>query len=625
MDQRDPVYHSGPDTLPAPSAGPLSRPVSTTLRHPWLAQMLAPFRPPIEAARNYSVAKLRKDLIAGLTVAVVEVPQAMAYALLAGVPPQYGIYTSVIQGFFGALLSSSEHMTTGPTNTQSLLIASAVTRLAVPTADPGTYLSLVFGLTLLKGLIQLAFAAARMGAMVRYVSRSVIVGLAGGAGVLIIVGQIPRVLGVDADHAPSRFAGAMAGVDRLLQHVHEVNSKAVIVAGVSLLVIVGLRAVSRFLPGALLAVIAGALVVVATGWTPADLPLVGDLPRAFPSLRLPALSWGDAEALFGGALALALLGMLESVAIAKSIAASTGNRISANQEFFAQGLTNTISSFFQCIPGSGSFTRSALDHAAGAQTRFAAVYNAIFVALLFFVAGAWAKYIPLASLGAVLVVIGLGLIDWSYIPRMIRSSRSDAAVCGMTFVAAMVLPLEFAIFLGIFLNIALYLRTSSRLHVSEMIHRPGGPFLERPIIDRETGQRQVVFLQFEGDLFFAVADELQDRLTPLVNSDVRVVIIRLKRTHSIDATVLGVLEKFARDLQARQGYLILCGIKPDLMAVVRSYGLVDQIGADNVFPSGSGVFTSAKQALERARKLVGRSIDTIGIDTDESDEPNYVI
>jgi SulP family sulfate permease len=362
------------------------------------------------------------------------------------------------------------------------------------------------------------------------------------------------------------------------------------------------------------------------GWTPADLPLVGQLPRAFPSFAPPRASMDEVQGLLGGALALALLGMLESVAIAKSIASHTGERISANQEFFAQGFKNAVSSFFQCIPGSGSFTRSALDHAAGAETRFAAVYNAIFVALIFWLAGGLAKFIPLASLGAVLIVIGWGLIDWRYVPRMRRASRADAIVCGMTFVAAMALPLEYAIFVGVFLNLALYLRTASRLHVTEMFQPSGGPFLERPIRDKHTGERQVVFLQLEGDLFFGVADELQDRLTALAASGVRVVILRLKRTHSIDATVLGVLERFAAGMGERQGYVILCGVKPELMCVLRDYGLVDQLGRENVFETGVGIFTSAKQALARARELVGRSIDTLGIPTDdEPDAPNYVI
>lgn len=595
---------------------------------PWLLrlrQFLEPFRPPFETARRYSLHKFRRDIVAGMTVSVVEVPQAMAYALVAGVPPQYGIYTSVVQGIIGALLSSSEHMTTGPTNTQSLLIASAVSRMVNPSADPGTYLRLVVALAMLKGLIQLAFAAARMGAMVRYVSRSVIVGLSAGAGVLIAVSQLPQVLGIDVTRTKPHLAGALGQLERLLPHLHEWHGKPILVALMSLGIVLGVRLISKLLPGALLAVVAGAILVVTMQWSGTDLRLVGSLPRGFPTPAVPSISWGESETLFGGALALAILGMLESVAIAKSIAVHTGERISANQEFFAQGLKNLISSFLHCMPGSGSFTRSALDYAAGAETRFAAVFNAIFVAILFWVLGAWAKVIPLASLGAVLLVIAYGLIDWGYLPRMFRASRSDALVCMITFVGALVMPLEFAIFLGIFLNIGLYLQIASRLHVTELVALPEGPFLERPILDKHTGEKQVIFLQLEGDLFFAVADELQDRLTAIAKTPVRVVILRLKRTHSIDGTVLSVLEKFATDMRSHGRYAIFCGVKMELMRVFKSYGLIDRIGRENVFETGGGVFTSAKHALCRARELVGRSIDTFGIETDESHEMVYEI
>jgi len=163
------------------------------------------------------------------------------------------------------------------------------------------------------------------------------------------------------------------------------------------------------------------------------------------------------------------------------------------------------------------------------------------------------------------------------------------------------------------------------LHVTELVASPEGPFFEHPILDKRTGEKQVIFLQLEGDLFFAVADELQDRFTALANAPVRVVILRLKRTHSIDGTVLSVLEKFVIDMRSRSRYVLLCGVKRELMGVLKGYGLIDRIGPENVFETGGGVFTSAKSALVRARELVGRSIDTFGIDIDEPNEVIYEI
>jgi SulP family sulfate permease len=589
-----------------------------------LAIVLKPFAPPFRTARHYNLHKLRKDLVAGLTVSVVEVPQAMAYAIIAGVPPVYGLYTSIIQGFIGALLSSSEHMTTGPTNTQSLLIASAVHRIVSPQADPTQYLAIVVALTMLKGLIQLAFAAAQMGNMVRYVSRSVISGLVSGAGLLIFFGQMPAFFGIHSQIADP-WPGIVGPIQRVARYWHEFNPQAIALGlGVVAIVLAG-RLINRFFPGYLVAVVAAAVAVGGLGWTHGPLPLIDNLPPSFPSFSVPHLTWGLAEELFGGALALAIIGMLESVAIAKSIAVHTGEEISANQEFFAQGLKNFLSSFWHCIPGSGSFTRSALDHAAGAETRFAAVFNSLFVAAIFFLFGHWAHYVPRAALAGVLFVIAYGLIDWRYLLRLARTSREDTVVCLATFAATLLAPLEYAIFIGIFLNIGLFLRVSSRLHLHEMVQSPGGgAFIEMPIHDR-SGHKQILFLQVEGNLFFGVADELQDRLTAVARTGVRVVILRLKRTHSIDATCLHVLEQFARQMRERNGYVILCGVRTELMDVLKGYGLVQLLGRENVFSSGSGVFESAKQALQRARKLVQTSIDTRPIEAEMEHELSYEI
>jgi SulP family sulfate permease len=572
--------------------------------------LLRPFLPPLETVRHYSLHKFRKDLLAGLTVSVVEVPQSMAYALIAGVPAQYGLYSSIIQGIIGALLSSSEHITTGPTNTQSLLIASAVTRLADPTHQPAVYLELVFALTFLKGLIQLGFAAARFGDMVRYVSQSVIIGVAAGAGVWSAVGQIPKFLGIDRHGAAAaRLPGVIGSVQRMWPHLREINGFFLMVGAISLVIMVGARALSRFVPAALLAVVVGATIVAVTGH---DDPLrtIGNLPRQFPHFHLPSIVWERGYQLLTGALALALIGVLEAVAIAKSIATHTGERISANQECFAQGLKNLSSSFFQCIPGSASFTRSALDYAAGAQTRFAAVYNALFVAIIYYLAASQARHIPLSSLAAVLLVIGWRLFDWRAIARIARTSRPDAVVCIVTLLATILAPLEYAIFIGIFVNIAVYLNTASRLHVAEMIQSPtgGGTFLERPVHQRHASPRgSIVFLQLEGELFFAVADELNDHLAALQRSGAKVVILRLKRTHSIDATVLQVLERFVRDMHQRNAHVILCGLRPELIATLRAFGLIELLGDENVFQTGGGVWTSAKLALQRARALIGRA------------------
>lgn len=590
------------------------------------ARVTQPLRHPLgdlyQTLRTYRPATLRADLIAGLTVAVVELPQAMAYALIAQVPPQYGIYTSIVQGLLGALFSSNAHLASGPTNTQSLLIAAAASQIV----DPGNgelYLQLVVGLALIKGVIQLVFAAARMGNLVRYVSESVVVGFTAGAGVLIALGQVPAFLGIET--ARSDLPGLLGAVQSWLPNLGATNPLAVGLGVTALAILLAAKWVSPLAPGPLLAVGIPAAVVWAMGWRESDLPLLGELPQGLPMPAWPELTLSQYEPLMSGAFALALLGMIETVSIGKAIGRQTGQRINANQEFFAQGLANVAGSLFQNIPGSGSFTRSALNHMAGGQTRLAGVFNACLVAALFLLAAEQARYIALPSLAAILFVVGYGLIDFQAIHRIRRASRADALVCLVTLLSTLLLPLAYAIYVGIFLNIALYLRRASQLHMAEMVRTSAGPFVERPLRDR-TGEQQVIFIQVEGDLFFGVADELRDQFETLARSGVRVVILRLKRTHSIDATVLGVLERFVEDMQRQDKHVLLCGVKPELMDRLSRYGLVARIGEKNVFEASFGVFTSAKQALRRAKELIGSSLDTEGIgDLDETEGWAYQI
>ncbi|MEE9282194.1 MAG: SulP family inorganic anion transporter [Myxococcota bacterium] len=564
-------------------------------------------RQPIDAARGYTLEKLRSDLVAGLTVAVVSVPSAMAYALIAGVPAEYGLYTLIVQCLIGSLLNSQPFLSVGPVNTHALLVAAVATRAMTQLGELGPaeygarYLELVVLLTLLKGVLQLGLATIGLGAAVRFVSQSVIVGFVAGAGILIAVGQIPGFLGIAAVRSASDWPGLVGAVQRAAPHLADTSGPSVAVGLVCLaLLLLGRRLPSRF-PSALVAVVVGAGAVVVAGWSASDLLLVRPLPEGLPGFRLPVMSWTLAEALLGGALALSLLGLLESFSIGKTIARQTGQRINPNQELLSQGVTNAISSFFQCIPGSGSFARSALNFQAGAATLYAGVFNSVFVAAILLLFSPLARLIPMASLAAILFVIAYELVDWRAIVRMARASRPDMFVCLATLGATLFIPLAYAVFVGILLNVSLYLQRSSRLQLVEMVPAPDGSFAERPL-GTEAGPKLVVFLQLEGNLFFGVADELQDQLS-LGSAGARAVVLRLKRTLSVDSTVLSVLDQFIRDMQGRGASVLLCGVRPELALRLRRYGLVDLLGEEGLFESEPGIFVSARRALARAHRL----------------------
>jgi len=603
--------------MPEPSTSP-SEPRTPS----WLAELTLPVRVParrlVDTVRTYNAADLRGDLVAGATVAVVAVPQSMAYAIIAGVPAVYGLYTFIIQCAIGSLLNSQKFLSVGPINTQSLLTASIITSIGMRVAEPGMseqdmgglFISLAVTLTFVKGLMQVLLSAARLGALVRYVSQSVIVGFTAGAGVLIAAGQVPAFLGYQANRSADDLPALVGTIQRTVRGLDGADWRSVVLGVIALAVVVGGRRVSKLFPGPLLAVALGAVTVWLVGFGAGDFRLVGEIPQGLPAPSLPDVGryLEQSEAIFAGALALSLLGVMEAYSIGKSIASKTGDRISANVEMFSQGATNFLSSFFMCIPGSGSFSRSALNFEAGARTVLSGVFNALFVLVIFLIGAPAAKYVPMSAIAAILFVIAFGLIDWSYLLRAWRSSRSDAITCLGTFVATLVAPLQYAVFIGVFLNLAVYLRRASELRMIEMVSSPQGPFLEREVHEKAGGPR-VRFLQVEGNLFFGQADELQDRLDAVGRSGVKVVVLRLKRCHSMDSTIMQAIERFVQQMKGRGGYVVLCGVRPELMGRLRGFGLVRDIGEENVFATREGVFTSAKAALRRAKALVGASID----------------
>ncbi|HUH05584.1 MAG TPA: SulP family inorganic anion transporter [Kofleriaceae bacterium] len=561
-----------------------------------LRRALEPFMPPVRAIRGYRRADLPHDVVAGLTASVVDLPQSMAFAVIAGVPPVYGIYTAIVLGFFGALFSSSRFLAVGPTNTQSLLIAAIVTRL---TDDPAVYLRLVIALGLIKGVIQLAFAAARLGRLVRYVSGSVMIGFTAGAGLLIFLEQLPSFLGEGEPMHISRLPAALGRAHDVIASLGAAQGSAIAIGVGALAVLLIAQRLRPWVPGPLLAVAGGAFVVRVFHL---DVPTIGWLPRDLPALSLPGVSLGELEALFAGALALALLGMLESVAIAKSIARRTGQSISPDQEFFGQGVANLAGSLLQCMPGSGSFSRTALQYAVGARSRFASVARALFNLTFFLLLAPLARHIPLAVLAAILFHVAFSLIDVRTIGRIVRTSRGDAAVCLATLASTLVLPLAYAIYAGIFLNLVLYLRQATQLRLARLVEA-GPVFSETPVVRIAPDEQGVYMLQLDGDLFFGIEDELATRLREIGSSKVEVAVFRLKRTHFIDSNVLLAFEQFVDNMHQQQRHVVFCGVRPSVLRQMRSIGLYDQVGEDNIFAARRGAFSGARVAMTRARAL----------------------
>lgn len=550
---------------------------------------------------------LRADLIAGLTVAAVAVPQAMAYALIAGVEPKHGLYTAVVMTALGSLFGSSAHLINGPTNAISLVVLGAVASLN--TSGPHQYHQAVFTLTILVGTFQVLVYFLKLGDLTRYVSESVVLGFMFGAGVLVALSQVPDFLGI-----PAVGSGHDSLLWRLARTLAEGTPRpaAVLISVGTMAVIVGLKVVSdrlRFpLPGMLIALILASAVAYLLGWEEKRLTV----PRGLPGFLVPELSFAWVRGLAGSAMAIALLGLLEALAIAKSIAARTRQPLDYNGQCLAEGLANLGGGFFQCIPGSGSLTRSAINFQAGAVSRWSGVVAAGAVAITLLLFADLAQYVPRPALAGILLVTAWRLIDRPRLVYCLRASRYDALLAVSTALSAVFISIEFSILIGVFLAFLFFVPRASRVLVTEFYAGPDRVIRERHEGDPECGR--LAILGLEGELFFGAAPELGSILNDLrarVAGGVRVIVLRVKRARNPDMVCLELLQHFLEDMNALGVPVLLCGVRTDLAAAMERLGFERWLPTDRLYlekATHEPRQTSTLRAVKRAYELLGEGL-----------------
>ena len=398
---------------------------------------------------------LRQDALAGLSGALIVLPQGLAYAVIAGLPPEYGLYCAIGPAIVAALFGSSWHLVSGPTAAISIVVFSALSPLAAPGSP--AYVTLALTLGLLVGAIQLTLGLVRLGRLTDLISHSVIVGFTTGAAFLIAASQLKHFFGLTV---PAR-TGFFPTLFEALRAMPYLNLTVTGIGIVTLVTCVVSRRLVPRLPHLVVAMIAGTLVAVYWPWVnygDKPIPLVGALPAAIPPLSLPSFALEDWNRLGGSAIAIAILALTEAVAIARAVALRSGQTIDGNQEFIGQGLSNLAGSFFSGYPSSGSFTRSGVNYEAGAQTPLAAVFaSLILMAILFFIAPVVA-YLPLAAMSGVLFVVAWSLVDLRAIRHILaaaKSEREEAIVFCVTFFSTLLIALEFAVFVGILVSLIL--------------------------------------------------------------------------------------------------------------------------------------------------------------------------
>ena len=389
-------------------------------------------------------AALRSDILAGLTGAIVVLPQGVAFATLAGMPPAYGLYSAMIPCVIAALFGSSRVMVTGPANAISLTVLAIMAPLAVP--ESARYVQLVITLAFMVGVWQISLALAHAGKLIDYVSHTVIVGFTAGAAVLIVNSQIRNFFGVDI----TRGASVVKTIMEFIANSSQVQGVTLLIGCITLVTALIWQPLNRIVPAMLVSVVAGSLVALFAKWVDPTLIIktVDALPGALPPLSMPDVSIDTLRMLLIPSIAMTLLALAEAVSIAQAMAKRRKEKLDGNQEFLGQGLANVIGSFFSSYPASGSFNRSGVNVAAGAVTPFSAIMASVFlVAILFFVAPL-AQYLPLAAVAAILFLVAWNLVDRREI-RYLLSDKFERITLLATFFATLVMALEWAILFGV--------------------------------------------------------------------------------------------------------------------------------------------------------------------------------
>lgn len=539
--------------------------------------------PFLDWAPELNRTSLRADLTAGLTGAVLVVPQGVAFAAIAGMPPQFGLYAAMIPAIVAALFGSSRHLVSGPTTAASIVIYSSLSGLAAPGSPE--YVTLAITLTFLVGLTELVLGFARMGVMVNFISHSVVLGFTAGAALLIATSQLKHFFGVDVP----RHLDIMQRLTLFLDKFDEINFYAALVGTTTLVVGMVLRHLNRKLPYMLIALIVGSLLAVLLtamlGTERTHIAFVGALPAALPPLSAPDLSVSTLKDLAPAVLATTLFALTEAISIGRSLAVRSGHSIHGNREFIGQGLSNFAGSFFSGYVATGSFNRSGVNYEAGAQTPMAAVFSGLILMLLIFPVAPLTAWLPKAAMAGLLFIVAWGLIDVHHISRTARTSRSELMVMSLTFLATLFLELEFAILLGVLASFVVYLRRTSKPALTVQVPDPED---DKRHFVKASGRAecpQIRILRIDGSLWFGAVSHAEELLREQLrrNPKQNHLLLLTDSMNFVDVAGAELLAQEAERRRTTGGELHFVGLKAGACEPLTRGEYFREIGAENIY------------------------------------------
>lgn len=568
------------------------------------------FLPILEWLPQYKTRFLRGDLLAGLTVAVMLVPQGMAYGLLAGLPPIYGLYAGIVPLLLYAFFGTSRQLSVGPVALVSLLVLTGVSEFA----EPGTplFVSLAISTALIAGIIQIILGSFRLGFLINFLSHPVLSGFISAAAFIIGLSQLRNLLGVNVPRS-NRIHEVIGS---LLNHLDEIHFPTMWIGLGGMAFIFILKKINKAIPGALIAVFGGILIVWHFQLYDQGVAIVGEVPQGLPAFGVPQLNAEIIRQMMPLALTICLISFIESLAIAKTLEAQHKSyRVVPNQELLALGITKIGGAFFQSFPTTGSFTRSAINNDAGAKTGVSSVVAAIIISLTLLFLTPLFYYLPKALLGSIIMVAVIGMINYKEAAALWYRDRRDFITLLVTFVATLTLGIQNGVFIGVILSVAQIIYQSSRPHVAVLGKLPDTSTYRN--VDRfaeATQHDEILIYRFDSQLYFGNAAYFREGIEDLVvkNGDkLKLFILDTSSIPDIDSSGIHELEDVMNFLKNRNIRLFLTGTLGPVRDTLQKYGLVEKIGSKNFFLNIQAAVEYYKSSEETAKSIwTQRAIQT---------------
>lgn len=539
---------------------------------------------------------LKADLMAGLIGAIMVLPQGVAFAMIAGLPPIYGLYTAMITPIVAALMGSSRHLVSGPTTSVSLIIAATIGRYAAP--ESPQYIEMAIALSFLAGAIKLGMGIGRLGKYVGFVSHTVVVGFTTGAAVLIMTSQMKNALALET----TPHASFLATWKELLWHLPETNLAVLAVSAATIISALITKRLSKKIPYLIIALAVGIGVAQLLGGEAAGIKFVGQMPAQLPPFVWPALSPENIHLLLPSAFAVAMLGLVEAIAIGRAVAVKSGQTIDANQEFIGQGASNIVASFFSSYAGSGSFSRTGLNYDSGARTPAAAIFSSIILMLIVLLVAPLAAYLPMPAMAGLILLVGWNLLDFRHLEQIQLTSREDNIILVTTFAATIFAELQFAIYLGVLLSLWFYLKRTSTPNIAVMVPDPKHPKHSIVNIIRQEVEEcpQVKIVRIDGNLFFGAVPHVAAQLREIRRGREKWLMLLANGINHVDLDGGEWLAQEARYWREKKGGgIIIVRLKVIAQDVMRDGGFLEEIGEEFFFNTKTEAFGFMYSQLDK--------------------------